>query len=594
MIAAVVAAGATAQLRTPQQKVTSRNALKQTSSILFSQPERLEKTYSVLSQPKNAELFGKDNANARGPRRSVANGVYYYKPEGTMFGVYSEDGYGYYPGWLRFPSMYDIYFVDQTPDHTNTQWLLSGGTEDIDLSQYPGYVSENNDTLTWSTAPAVEGYSPTVAKLQNGRFTYQLGEAGRNFATYPTRMSGTSEITPMGFFDDHNAAANYYGWSSFNQMHYLFGAGYTIEDDGSQLNFYGLSQSHEKPVTPLYVESIGMPFFTFEKDANTALPGKLSLVIFNDETGEETVRMEATAADVNYYINEAGEIEVYVDDEQYGSLYAGSVHFSLKGDDGFGGETEESFVIDYPFTIYVIGFEGANIGTGGVQNQSPDECEAGHILYVNKDNPEDEGAFGYSSSLGVKFIFNAIFDNVLVEGNVETNSGEFYPAYYVQISDNGADYENAIFSDLDGALVECATPWFDEEGNEYYYADWDADWILAMEATPYGDEPGQGEIQSAWNVGFTAEPLPEGIEGRGRLIFIEGRGVTSEQFIFVFQGDAEAGWDDAMENYELLGLKGVKTNNAVKTDRVYNLMGQQVSGSAKGLLVKNGKKYLSK
>ena len=77
------------------------------------------------------------------------------------------------------------------------------------------------------------------------------------------------------------------------------------------------------------------------------------------------------------------------------------------------------------------------------------------------------------------------------------------------------------------------------------------------------------------------DPLPEGVSGRKCELHVQGKTCKSTYPIEVLQGDAEA------------GINGV-TVNVARDGKTYNIGGQRVADDTKGLVIRNGKKYLNK
>ena len=68
-------------------------------------------------------------------------------------------------------------------------------------------------------------------------------------------------------------------------------------------------------------------------------------------------------------------------------------------------------------------------------------------------------------------------------------------------------------------------------------------------------------------------------------------------FTGVKEGDKESGADIALHGVKFVpststGISSVSTAAAKKNGKTYNMAGQEVSSSAKGLIIKNGKKYV--
>lgn len=586
--ASMTVAGLSAQSMVSGQKVqmAQKQQLPAGTTVNFSsQAEVMQKVNkNSVMHPKTA-MFMNAEAGSTAPRRAYTDGVYYKQPAGTMYQCWGEEGRGFGVDVLRFPAYTDVLFVDESANPSRSRWSLGENDYTSELLQ------EDGRTALWSQSPLLEDeesfWSTPCLTLTNVRKTYTLGQEGRYYQNYgATRMASTVKISPMSMVCDHNTEGGYYGWSSFNDKHYIFGSG-SATIDGTNVTFIGVQQSFPAPISPLYVESAFLPFYSFSE--NDAIPaGKsLSLQIYKGDSDEPYVVMEATAEDVTYYTNEDGSKD-FIDDDEYGKLYMGSIHFAIKGVDAFGTPTEEPFVIDSDFTVAIFGFDEVEVGMGAYKNYAPDELEASYILFDNGKGTS------YQTPFNFQLTFNSLFDIVYNRGDVEANDGNSYPSYYVGIEDDGASSHNYIFSDLDGALIFTGTPWFSEDGDENYGAYELPDWITSVEVSLY-QEPSEGEIESAYCVNFTAEPLPNDVKGRGYFVYLQGRGVYSQLPIFAFQGDPETAWDDAVANENDPNASAIKVITMVgekKAAPMVNLFGQQVSDSFKGIVVVDGKKQI--
>ncbi len=583
--AALTFAGVSAQSLNLGQKV--KMAEKQQSADLnFTiQKESVAKVHKTTLMQPQAVVAQKASANM--PKRTLANGVYYKQPAGTMYEAITAEGMGWSSEILRFPAYFDVPFYDESKRPALSTWTL--GTQD--LTQYR---EEDGRTYLWSQQPLAyeDGlYSFPMLTLNNGRNSYALGDERKNDPDATTssdaRMTSTPTIVPLSYFANRNGQYNYYGWSGFNDKHFLFGTGSTTDDEGNLETFVGVEQKYPAPISPLYVESIDLPFYSFFVNATEAIPegAALTLYIYDEGSDEPFVTMEATSEDMLYWMD--GE-EPYAIHDDYGDLYMGSIHFAIKGEDAFGTATEEPFVLTNNFTVRIMGFENTEVGMGSCQNYAPDDLEGSRIIC------DDGMTYRFQTPLCFDLSFNGMFDTVRNAGDVESDAGETYPAYYVKVEEDGASSSNAIFSNLDGALFYTGSSWYTEDGDENYSAFDMPDWITSLEVVPYS-EPDEGEIESSYCVFFTAEPLPNDVVGRGYFVYLQGRGVYSELPIFVFQGDIDAAWEEAIateNDPNASAIKVITMNGEKKSAKMFNLFGQQVSDSFKGFVVVDGQKQI--
>lgn len=300
------------------------------------------------------------------------------------------------------------------------------------------------------------------------------------------------------------------------------------------------------------------------------------MVVYNPETKEVYARLTATAEDL--VLDE--EESPYSTD--YGDVYFFNITFSHKVEDEFGSLTIEPFTIDGPFVVETdLTDEGVDIGFRGCMNPDEDAMIKAYELY-EKDG-EIKG-FSYQKPLSVNLSFTAFFDGAQVYG-AETEEG------YIDVGDAEVKIETDGTSE-DYALVRTAVPWYgfeyDEDGylvvltdgEEQYFLDELPDWVIGV----YADvSEWDGEDLTAFNgLFFECEPLPKGVEGRAATLKVVGRGIESEQTITLLQGN-------------VTGINDIAVKNVVNNGKaIYNLSGQRVSKSYKGVILFDDKKYLNR
>ncbi|MCD7714002.1 MAG: hypothetical protein LUI08_03620, partial [Prevotella sp.] len=129
--------------------------------------------------------------------------------------------------------------------------------------------------------------------------------------------------------------------------------------------------------------------------------------------------------------------------------------------------------------------------------------------------------------------------------------------------------------------------WEDEDGNENYSyiisqnTDEDNDWITGYNVYDYSE-------YGYYLIEFQTEALPSDMEGRSAVLYFTGAGYTDSQPVIIIQGNAEV--PSGINSVLAYPEQAAKTKYA----GTYNLAGQRVSDSTKGLVVKDGKKVLVK
>ena len=146
--------------------------------------------------------------------------------------------------------------------------------------------------------------------------------------------------------------------------------------------------------------------------------------------------------------------------------------------------------------------------------------------------------------------------------------GQGYPAYvwtnYPFFMEDGDNYEDAGYYEFEGI------------------PDW-AD--VKIDPTYYEYESSDGSIRGLHMVWFTVEPLPEGVTGRSATVSISSiLGAKSNEPIYIIQGDEGSS-----------GVKAIKFDADGKfVGSTFNMSGQKVGADFKGLVIKNGRKFMNK
>lgn len=530
------------------------------------------------------------------PRKTKATGLYYTKPAGTMFAGWSLEGTGFGPQVVVMPSMQNLTFVNHSTDAASTKWMMNGQ----DLTQY----ADEALNMPWACEPGSMYYPLTLTNAA-GTDSYTLGEFSNYYyvekltqnpsllTTFPSETQEGYDFAPMymGYYNDHTNEQYAFGGmdkrpnSSYG---YLFGTGtVTFSDTQNTLPMVGVLQEYEKPASPLYVEDFYCQIISVEPNGTPIAEGKeITAYILNAETGENIATLVATKDDIFGAETNAGRT--------YGML-----RFTQYTEGIFGGDPVATpFVIDCPFVVQITGFaqEGVDFGFMGGKNGSNKDEESeeelsdtfGVVYDAAAENEEDRYSYLplYSrdgiNGVSINIQFNALFDVIDVMQFGQLQTGEVVRANDVCVNNEGDACYNRADENMPGAIVYTAFPWFDSEDNSYYSMEL-PEWVVTAEV-----DGSQWEDQSGFNlVGFQAEPLPTGVEGRGALVTIEGRGVTAPCPIFVYQGSYEAALKDIPE-----GIRETITNKTNTSNTIYDLAGRRVVRNTRGVVVANGQKIL--
>lgn len=535
--------------------------------------------------PVNIDLSQRAQKNVM---KSAKTGLYYAKPAGALYSNFSKDNMGYYSTRIVVTPFTKFTFANKSDEPLKSLWHLNMYQVDQngnvierhnDVTEYKnedGSFSNVLDAGYYMAAPtilnAAQTDSFTIGKETN---SYWSGQAGTPNDVRDFTKVATDSISPLGYMDDHVYGGYAYGSLSTG---WLIGNGQLNHPSNGVGTCFAMIQSYAKPMSPLYVEDIYVSVYS-STDTPIAEGKSLTMYICDTEKGDTLYTLTAKSSDVFGL-----EGPFNSDYTQTGVAYASKVLFSMTEKDVFGNEVKVPFVLNCAFDVIIDGFdkEGIDMGITGndILPEDADEVEdAGFLVYY----PEIETTYIHSyEGLGVNFTFTGVMDYAEVANSVSTQDGNSITDFnIIRVSNDGqscsVDGQNAELAP--GALVVTGMDWYDLDGNEYYYFDFgeDVDWIEATTATPgvYGD--------GTYGVTFTASPL--GTEkGRHAVGYLKGRGVTSEVPVIVVQGEV---------NIEEVGIDNIKTENNSNSP-VYNLMGQKVGASAKGLLIRDGKKFINK
>lgn len=561
----------------------------------------------LTAQATNKTLTSARSLKQRAPRRrSAGNGLYYSCPQGTMFSSFSFEGAGYYHVHNIVPPFNgDVTYVNHSTNPAETTWYFAG----TDFSEY----ADEEYNMPFGMDPGVS-YPPLT--LVRGDQHYTLAEENNQYfksyaeqmGGFPSLVSSFTEPTYMSYLNDHTPHT--YAFGAMDSK-YLYGSGNFVFSDGS-IPCQGVMQLMEAPISPLYVQDFYAQIITTNKEFGPLAPGaKVTAAVVNAETGEPIAVMEADKDDLKFlYDNENAASPI-----PYYAVYY--LKFSQETPSPFGGTFQEPFVIDSPVAIQIIGLaqEGVDFGFIAGKNGETSDQDGNAIIdedpiydteaiivnpstgqlmpfnYYGFYNEEDEDdPRNYYCGQSISLSFNAFFDAIDIPvKQVNSETGEERIVNEICITDEGDACYMKCDPEMSFAMAYTAAPWYDEEsGNANYYFVL-PDWITDA----YTDDSAWEQYYGLNGILFAASPLPEGVEGRGAYVFIDGRGIRSNDYILVYQGDYEVAKAQAQANYEA-GIHGVTVTPQPITGVTYNLQGQRVAEKVKGIVLRNGKKYLNK
>lgn len=515
---------------------------------------------------------------AKTPMRASADGVRYTRPEGSLWLGLSADLMGYNLSVAIVPAYREVVFTNASTV-AGTKWYAQTASGLTDASDY---ADENNNyhasypvdfsQNAWFNAP--------VLASADGKTQFTLGEWNTNGGAV-----GTANIGPLSP-TDHNLDGYAFAQSGFGANSYFLGTGSLKSGSFAGYTLTGFMNFYPAPMAPLYVEDVHLAAYssvaTPIKDGQT-----LTLTFYGVTTGEDGKtqvdanniigKMTATATD--YSMVQQGTSQY----TSTGNVYVGGLTFTAKGTDIFGNPTTEPIVLNQPYCIVMDGLaqDGLDIAFVGYEANTED---------VESSNT----GMAVSNAAGDATIISYQGGNVLMDYNFTGGFDYIEPmetAYFsdgstagdinvLKVSADGKTVTNAGYESANYAILNTAFEWYDENGTEQYSIAM-PDWVESYSVESVEDNDGEYTLIPQ------CKALPDGVKGRAAKVYMSGKGYGSETPLYILQGDATK--DEAVD-----GIQGVENVKTVSNSRTYNLAGQQVGKDFKGIVVKDGKKFLKK
>lgn len=546
------------------------------ASAQFKAAEKVSQPKATVSSARLEAIKAK--AVSPSPRKTLANGVVYSRPQGTFWLTYDKEGLGYTKSFLLVPPFTDISFQNISTAKGDTVWTING-------KEYP---AEEDGSFDFGSLPIQNPYNapggvtyypmPTLTIAETA-FTLQ-GVGSTKNANYSSESSGivVDTLNAMTLYDSHNTT--YYGWGVMYPTPYLYGSGTRGSATGGKC--VGVFQDYPKPAAPLYIQDA---YASCLSNLEVPIPeGKeLSLVFVElDDEGNETENilgtMTATSASVTWDKKD-GEYDKLVDEEfTTGEGFQGQIVFEQKEVDYIGNETVTPVIVNTPFRVYLLGLDEDGVDIGFSGRLAGDEAAVGDSYFMIQEGTEISNFHYTSSVISLPFNFTAMYDVAMLQ---DSDTGEY------TAPTEGGTVTRADNAEYDVAYVYTAYPWYDNLGNENYfvyveYPEGDPEWITTtIDDSYYNKTDSNDDYYGVTMIGMEAEALPEGVEGRYATVYVYGP--AAEVSFVVKQGEVTA-------------IKGVtvKDENSKFAGATYNLAGQKVGADYKGIVIENGKKVVKK
>lgn len=539
-------------------------------------------------EPTALQATERDAFEMNGPRKAYDDQVYYTRPEGSLLPGILEDMRAYQMSMIYCPAFSQFNLTNMAANKEISEWFFRNNEGNENL--YENVDADYNLNFQMSN---YNGYYYYIPRLRVGSVEYAYGESG----SYPDRAGMSPDSINYKSLCD-TQTSTLYGWGTLKPNRYMFGSGYyDVQTEGKEGKYYcnGLVQMCPKPMGPMYVERIIVPFMNSNHDPlpnGTALTLQIRNIEY-EEREDGSIRRNPGANILHEFTATAEdltEIELSSHASQYtetGEYYQYTVKFSNKGTDIVGNVIDKPFVLNDEYCIVILGTaqEGVDVGFRCNEQNAADNPIYGCWALAYDDQDRSYNAW-YGDSFCLFFSLYGGFDYCEVYETATLNDGtQLDKLNVLRVSEDGQDIVNEGYAELQNqVLMDAAYTWLDgATGNPNYTVDFDdmPEWITALD----GVDSENGQIA----VSIECEALPEGTTGRFAVLTIKGKGYASAAPIYVLQGDA------TLEEAIAASIETVTDNSKKSAYKgYYNMAGQRVGNDYKGIVISNGKKEIRK
>lgn len=582
----------------------------------FAQTSVVSASASKAVLPRMNVRFQAQRADQPAPavRRSASTGLYFTAPEGSFYQGYGLDGTGLYVTKVILP----LYPASTFTKTGTGSWRIDGRDQSAagDLSYTLPYGSVfYGPSLVQGTDSFCLGTNNIYTKLYDtndsriASFRATLDEIS---APLHWGLIGPDSTTNLLYVtDDHGSYLSkenkYYTNGAaygFLDSNYLFGSG-NVDNDGDGTMDYictSIQQYMGKTTAPLYVENIVTEGRTKVEAGPLTNGAVLTAYVCGVTTAQRRDGSTMYVADLDDVLDtltaEAADTLDFKtnEDDGYGTFYVGHLVFSKKVVDEFGTPTNEPFVIpaNKQFCIVVSGLDKAGVSYGidglAMQDDADADRQGGYFDVKNTKGDKYDAAFTFTDKIAAKIALNGMYDGARSPEHPGMFKNEDASLKYntVRISDDGktnlTDGATASFENngtgLSGALVQTVLHFFSTDGTQNYTVQGLPDWVTGVNVDVIDEKSKQYALE------FKASALPAGTTKRAATVYVvSDKGAVSNP-IYLLQGDATVADGISSASVENVGNKA--------DFRTYNLAGQRVNASYKGVVIANGKKYLQK
>lgn len=452
---------------------------------------------------------------------------------------------------------------------------LNGYSYSNNLSFTAPFATTNFTNLTtdqataWSwTAPVEDGDAITGTDKD---FALELGnsETIENLQLVGTNKTEVSEPFIFGVGKTPEAYETCFIIPGFTESSYMLNKEtpsiITRQDPDGDLTFYtnwatpdkasnSMSKIycyHEKPAAPLYIEGVTLPLvnFTYSDDFNLHIKIQKATRTGNKVTlGDVIAEGDATTECINadFSVGLTGiEIPLYKEDE-----------------DGMSTEIDHLF-LDDEFMIVIEGWDnGTFSGVLGSQDNPLADAKTSTWFEMTGEEGSMYSYTSWKTSLFVGLL-GATYGYLNTEDETDLTFAEEGETKTIHIEPmfSTSDGETLLYLEDDSEIPE----WIGIEiQNEVYTED-----------------------EFGFDLAITAEPLNAGSSAPRKE---EAAGRTAS--FTLFQPGAKL--DITVTQGTVTGISDVKVTKTATSGKLYNVAGQRINKDAKGIVIKDGKKFLVK
>ena len=492
-----------------------------------------------------------------------------YEPASTYYHIgSSSSGYGYIANYAVVPPYANIDYLNLSDDPYKLIDTWSWNMNQLDYNSttklYDVAEELTADTRDFSVYIKPETYSPAqLSASYSGETTEPFAwglPRDYNGSTYDAQIFPAELTNSLTFSDGTEATLTRANTKDFG---YYYSVSYCTADRASRDYTISTLISYQgKPAAPLYIRGVHLGVYDLEANEDFNLKCKIQQMTF-DENGRVVLGDVLAESEITY--------------EDLGNIEDGSFDWRNFYVEDEWGMTEK---IDYLFVEdeFAIVIEGWDNGTFQCYSLI-DGCEFGNVsnTYFIQTGDENKSIYHYT-------------------GNYQHLDLGIYGGWgYLHTDDN----TELVFGKDGGTATIHIDPMFystDEETEEPTYslsiesittdeeeAEEIPEWINIEIANEDYSTDDEGNFVNGidYDMVVTTTALPEDLKSRAaQIVFMQ----TGAKLTVTVTQDAD--YDDAITT--------VVAEPVVKNSRAYNLAGQSIGKTFKGVVVKDGKKVLVK